>query len=94
MLVSSAVAGLNHLLADRENGIQGCSRFLKDHADLAAADLPDVFPRQAEQVAPLEHDLAGDDAAGRQEAAISPLALISTDSKSSDSRSDQQKSCR
>ncbi len=53
------------LHADREHRVQRCHGLLKNHADLAAADLAHVFPRQCQQVAVLVEDLAGHDAAGR-----------------------------
>ena len=53
------------LHADREHRVQRRHRLLEHHADVVAANRPDLVPRQLQQVASVEADLARDDPARR-----------------------------
>src|SRR5512133_3181212 len=50
--------GLNDLLADRVVRIQGRERILEDHGHPLAAQAPDIFRSLAQQLVPVEIDLA------------------------------------
>ena len=53
------------LHADGEHRVQRSHRLLKDHADLVAANLPHLFPRQLQQIPPFIKDGAANDLARR-----------------------------
>src|SRR5437879_2120035 len=57
--------GLGELLADREDRIKRGHRFLKDHRDLVAADVANLFVVELDEVVAVEDDLTRYDAAGR-----------------------------
>ena len=54
---------LDQLLAELHRRIQRCHRLLVDHGDRGAANAAQLFRRHGADVAPLEQDLAADDAA-------------------------------
>jgi hypothetical protein len=55
---------LVHLKAGAQNGIERALRILKDHRDVATADLTDLLAGQLQQVLVVEQDLAANDPAG------------------------------
>ena len=56
---------LGQLPADGEHRVEGGHRLLEDHADLVAADVPDLVLVHLEDVFAFEENLAADDLAGR-----------------------------
>src|SRR6266699_3354716 len=57
--------GFADLLADREDRVQRGHRLLKDHRDLVAADVANLFVVELDEVVAVEDDLTRYDAAGR-----------------------------
>ena len=56
---------LGELAADRQHGVEARHRVLKDHGDLRAAHVADLFRRHLEQVLALEERLPAGNLAGR-----------------------------